>query len=204
MIRASVVNKLKEVFESIDFNLLSEEKDNLLFLRSQTDTPKEIDRIDKLVNGLNIDIFPEIIEKSIYNFTIKEARDKRIERLWSNKNFSFLYKKNYFKVYSNIKLNRNASFVMNKLKYGYFQPENIVSMRHEDLFPELWEDFIIQNKKKMDLLSKENKEQGTSQFRCGKCKKNNCTYFQLQTRSADEPMTVFVTCLECNNRWKFS
>ena len=130
MIRAGVVNKLKEVFKSIDFNLLSEEKDNLSFLRSQTDTPKEIDRIDKLLNGLNIDIFPEIIEKSIYNFTIKEAREKRIERLWSNKNFLFLYKKNYFKVYSNIKINRNAAFVMNKLKYGYFEPENIVSMRH--------------------------------------------------------------------------
>ena len=100
MIRAGVVNKLKEVFKSIDFNLLSEEKDNLSFLRSQTDTPKEIDRIDKLLNGLNIDIFPEIIEKSIYNFTIKEAREKRIERLWSNKNFSFLYKKNYYYYHS--------------------------------------------------------------------------------------------------------
>ena len=27
-------------------------------------------------------------------------------------------------------------------------------------------------------------------------------YIQLQTRSADEPMTTFVLCLECGNRWK--
>ncbi|BGP36215.1 transcription elongation factor TFIIS [Rhodotorula kratochvilovae] len=31
-----------------------------------------------------------------------------------------------------------------------------------------------------------------------------CMYYQMQTRSADEPMTTFVTCLACSNRWKFS
>ncbi|XP_048469004.1 transcription elongation factor A protein 3 isoform X2 [Rhincodon typus] len=40
-------------------------------------------------------------------------------------------------------------------------------------------------------------------FQCGKCKKKNCTYNQVQTRSADEPMTTFVLCNECGNRWKF-
>ncbi|CAI5440645.1 unnamed protein product [Caenorhabditis angaria] len=40
-------------------------------------------------------------------------------------------------------------------------------------------------------------------FKCGKCGKKNCTYTQLQTRSSDEPMTTFVFCLECGNRWKF-
>jgi len=43
----------------------------------------------------------------------------------------------------------------------------------------------------------------TDLLKCGKCKKRNCTYNQLQTRSADEPMTTFVVCNECGNRWKF-
>jgi len=43
----------------------------------------------------------------------------------------------------------------------------------------------------------------TDLLKCGKCKKRNCTYNQLQTRSADEPMTTFVLCNECGNRWKF-
>ena len=44
----------------------------------------------------------------------------------------------------------------------------------------------------------------TDQFRCGKCRKSNCTYYQMQTRSADEPMTTFVQCVTpgCGNRWK--
>ena len=44
--------------------------------------------------------------------------------------------------------------------------------------------------------------QGTKNelFKCGKCGKKNCTYNQIQTRSADEPMTTFVLCNECGNR----
>ncbi|KAL1926290.1 hypothetical protein VTP01DRAFT_5987 [Rhizomucor pusillus] len=44
----------------------------------------------------------------------------------------------------------------------------------------------------------------TDMFKCGKCKGRKCTYFQMQTRSADEPMTTFVTCVNCGNHWKFS
>lgn len=44
-------------------------------------------------------------------------------------------------------------------------------------------------------------EASTDQFLCGKCKNRKTTYYQLQTRSADEPMTTFVTCTVCGNRW---
>jgi len=44
----------------------------------------------------------------------------------------------------------------------------------------------------------------TDAFQCGKCKQRKTRYRQAQTRSADEPMTTFVTCVVCNHRWKFS
>jgi transcription elongation factor S-II len=37
---------------------------------------------------------------------------------------------------------------------------------------------------------------------CGKCKGSQTTYTQAQIRSADEPMTVFISCLNCNHSWK--
>ncbi|XP_041437871.1 transcription elongation factor A protein 3 isoform X2 [Xenopus laevis] len=43
----------------------------------------------------------------------------------------------------------------------------------------------------------------TDLLQCDKCKKKNCTYNQVQTRSADKPMTTFVMCNECGNLWKF-
>jgi len=47
-------------------------------------------------------------------------------------------------------------------------------------------------------------EQGaeTEGFQCHRCKQRKCRYTQMQTRSADEPMTTFVTCTVCGNRWK--
>ena len=39
-------------------------------------------------------------------------------------------------------------------------------------------------------------------FRCGKCKSNRTTYYQMQTRSADEPMTIFIRCLNCGKDWR--
>ena len=45
-------------------------------------------------------------------------------------------------------------------------------------------------------------ESMTDIFRCRKCGNRKCIYYEVQTRSADEPMTQFITCLTCNNRWK--
>ncbi|DBA94141.1 TPA: transcription elongation factor TFIIS, variant 2 [Trebouxia sp. C0004] len=47
------------------------------------------------------------------------------------------------------------------------------------------------------------KKATTDAFQCGKCKQKKCVYYQMQTRSADEPMTTFVTCTVCDHRWKF-
>jgi transcription elongation factor S-II len=41
-----------------------------------------------------------------------------------------------------------------------------------------------------------------SLFTCSRCKSTKTTSTQKQTRSADEPMTVFVFCTNCGKRWK--
>lgn len=43
---------------------------------------------------------------------------------------------------------------------------------------------------------------GIGFFKCRKCHSKKTTYFQMQTRGADEPMTNFITCLDCRNQWK--
>jgi len=53
-------------------------------------------------------------------------------------------------------------------------------------------------------LGAADKQAETDAFQCGRCKQRKCRYRQAQTRSADEPMTTFVTCTNCNHRWKFS
>ena len=204
-IRRHCLNKIREVFNNYDFEITINEKNELL--DTSFDSEEDLLRIGKLTSDSRteeIKEYPEIIEKSIFNFTIREAKNKNVDRQWSCEKFNWLYKKNYCKVISNIRSNKNAKYVMDKIKYGYFKPEEIVSMNHTFLYPELWEELVLKNKKKMDALSKSDNDLDniSSIFTCGKCKQNKCTYFQMQTRSADEPMTTFVTCLVCDKRWK--
>jgi len=75
-------------------------------------------------------------------------------------------------------------------------------MTHHELLPEKWS-LLIEAKSKRDKNKFEvNMSAATDVFTCRKCKGNQCTYYQMQTRSADEPMATFVTCLECSTRWK--
>eukprot|EP00955_Chlamydomonas_euryale_P096490 365014-Chlamydomonas_euryale.AAC.14 len=61
----------------------------------------------------------------------------------------------------------------------------------------------IREHMKNEAVRGQNQQASTDMFQCSKCRQRKCTYYQMQTRSADEPMTTFVTCVNCNNRWKF-
>lgn len=39
-------------------------------------------------------------------------------------------------------------------------------------------------------------------YQCKRCGDRKTVSTEKQTRSADEPMTVFITCLSCGNKWK--
>ena len=72
-----------------------------------------------------------------------------------------------------------------------------------DLNPKRWRD-IIQKTIERDKAMYSKKSTASIFMYCSSCKrKTKCDYYQMQTRSADEPMTTFVTCLECDKRWKF-
>ena len=203
-IRKYCLEEIKKVFNKDEW-VLQESSDINIF----NDDLFEIQRIFKIHSEDwkdNLQLFPEIIEKSIYNKTIREAKQKLIERSWDNFGFKWLYKQKYNKIISNIKYNKNNDFVLDKIKNGYWEPNEIINLTPQVLYPELWRKIILSNLKKeerLEKLSKEENQEGTDMFKCGKCKKRNCTYYQMQTRSADEPMTTFVTCLSCCHRWKF-
>lgn len=79
--------------------------------------------------------------------------------------------------------------------------KQFVTMNHVELFPENWEEFVIKDISELER-EKEQKPIYESFLQCGKCKKRNVEYQQLQTRGADEPMTTFCHCKHCGNRWR--
>ena len=141
------------------------------------------------------------LEKGVFNETIKFCKEKKIVLNWSNS----LFKKNYLKlgrkILANITYTPNAKDVKYKIKNELFKAEEVANMTHEELYPELWSSIKLKNMSKIDLKSSEEIPDGM--FKCGKCKSLKTTYYQMQTRSADEPMTTYVTCLNCNHHFKF-
>ena len=77
-----------------------------------------------------------------------------------------------------------------------------IAMSFQELYPEHWKKMMDEKYKRDKMLYEEKAEAMTDQFKCGRCKSRKCTYYELQTRSADEAMTTFITCLNCGNRWK--
>ena len=49
-----------------------------------------------------------------------------------------------------------------------------------------------------------NDQQAGSIIHCRRCHSANLSFVQVQTRSADEAMSVFMTCNNCANRWRMS
>jgi transcription elongation factor S-II len=138
------------------------------------------------------------IEKGIFNWAIQQAGKNNIVKKWSNPFFITLYIDRLRSVYINLKKPDVSSAVTS----GNIKPQELAFMTHQEICPDKWKQ-LIEDKKVRDKQKYEpNIEASTDNFTCNKCKSKKCTYYQLQTRSADEPMTTFVTCLECGKRWK--
>lgn len=138
------------------------------------------------------------LEKGVYNRTLQKADEMNIVKKWDNSYFVQLYV-DWLKC---ILINLDNPEVMNMMTSKKIKPHELAFMTHQDMNPKIWTK-IIEDKKNRDKNKYELKiEASTDLFTCRACKSNKCTYTQLQTRSADEPMTTFVTCLECGKRWK--
>jgi len=139
------------------------------------------------------------LEKGIFNYSLKEADTKKIVKKWDNKYFVQIYIDRLRSIYKN--LNKNVIQLINS---GTIQPHLVAFMTHQELYPEKWSELIDAKSKRDQHIFETNLEAATDTFVCRKCKSNKCTYYLQQTRSADEPMTIFVTCIECGQRWKTS
>lgn len=138
------------------------------------------------------------LEKGVYNYALKESDNRKIVKKWDNLYFVQIYVDRLRSICNNIK---NQSLI-DRINDGSIPPQTVAFMSHQELCPAKWENLI-----KLKTIKDNNKfevrvEASTDTFTCGKCRKKQCTYYQVQTRSADEPMTTYVQCIPCGNKWK--
>jgi DNA-directed RNA polymerase subunit M/transcription elongation factor TFIIS len=143
----------------------------------------------------------EQLEEAILHVVCEQAIKENIDVDWNNRVFWNMYRSKSISFYEHLR--RSDREIITKLKDGEITYRQFAEMNAVDLCPARWKESIekiIESEKK--LYSKN--ESAAIFMWCSACKKKTkCDYYQMQTRSADEPMTTFVTCLECDRKWKF-
>ena len=138
------------------------------------------------------------LEKGIFNYAIKEGATKKIIKKWDNQSFVQLYLDRLRSIYINL---QNEE-LLEQLKNGEITPQVLAYMTHQEMNKGQWKELIEQKTKRDANKYTTQIQASTDMFTCRKCKSKRCTYYELQTRSADEPATIFVTCLDCGKNWK--
>lgn len=145
------------------------------------------------------------LERGIFNACVSQKDSKTV--FWNN-SFRDQYISHFLHIYHNlnpISHVGNPNLLRRFLNKEFSIDQLCQEMTGEDMFPERYYEYHQEQQEELDKIEAHkamlNKVSGL--FRCGKCKQNKTTYYQLQTRSADEPATTFVTCLNCGNKWRF-
>jgi DNA-directed RNA polymerase subunit M/transcription elongation factor TFIIS len=162
-------------------------------------------------------------ERSVYNWAVQETRGLGKSSSWEDRLFRWRYKQKVLgllaelgrdeRVFPKIRvgpLGVTVELVVAPQLVGRLQAKELESKNLARYSPEvLWPDgphfktlFKIKARELAREQAKAREADYEGLFVCRKCKSKKTTYYQMQTRSADEPMTTYVTCTGCGLKWK--
>jgi transcription elongation factor S-II len=144
-------------------------------------------------------------EIGIFNWCIKYADTHKVVKNWDNQKFLNLYLEKARSSISNIDKNSyiHNERLLKRLQEKEFLPHEIPFMKPQNVFPERWTDTLDAYIKKYEHAYENKVVAMTDMYRCGKCGKRECSYYEIQSRSADEGLTCHVRCINCGHGWKF-
>lgn len=136
------------------------------------------------------------IENGIYDFTKQYCK-------CSNTNLTLaqpVYLHTLENILFNLKSDNNTiKKIKSLIKKEKYNPYNLAFLSPDELNEENWDKIIMRKTTSEDKL----KNLPTMEWKpCHDCKNIEYSYYQLQTRSADEPMTTFYICKQCGKTYK--
>ena len=133
---------------------------------------------DEIINGI-INFTNIYVESNESLFLINDIYDSKVNEL--------------------LHIFEKSDYIIDLINENEIEPSSLATMKPHEINPD--KDKHIIEKKAYE--HKKKKQKGASIFSCKKCKQSNCDVTQKQTRSADEPATTFITCLECGHNFRF-
>jgi DNA-directed RNA polymerase subunit M/transcription elongation factor TFIIS len=152
--------------------------------------------INKFVNDIEKSIK---IELSIFEYSLLYCINNNIEQTF----LKSIYDDKILNILVNLdpKSKLKNKTLLSNILYGNIDPSHVGFLSPNQIDPDKWVDII---KKKEYREWRENNISYSDAYKCSKCGQRKSKVSLAQTRSADEPMTIFVSCLVCYNTFKFS
>lgn len=153
--------------------------------------------------GADSDTISKNVEKAIFNWSVKHCKKIHNVPSWDNPTFKDIYRRKAISIIFNLKEPRTQ--LVNRLKSREVKTKDVADLSPDKLWVTGPYATALKEKEYMELVREKNKgveNDFEGAFKCEKCRSWKTTYYQLQTRSADEPMTTFVNCVNCGKRWK--
>lgn len=138
------------------------------------------------------------IEKSVFNWAVRQTKHHKDVPAWENKFFVSRYKHKWLSIkraldHGNLQSLIDSGVIKNIRDLANLEADKIWT---NGPYAIAKEHYRVKNEHDVKEVPV------SGMFKCSRCKSDRTTYFQLQTRSADEPMTTYVTCLNCSKKWK--
>ena len=137
---------------------------------------------------------PPEFEVSAFNKAIDSCYKRDVACSWQNPRFVETYKS------AALYVMRNCDNMLKFVAERDMDPKTIANASPCEIDPNKWADLVEVQRKRNEMRGCKPMAT-TSQFTCRKCRSKNISSYELQTRSADEPMTNFCLCIDCGNRW---
>ena len=144
------------------------------------------------------------LEIVILQIAMNDSKSKFVNKNFDNNLFQICYMSAARRIMSNLNPNEYVKnqHLLPRILQGHLSIDHLTSMNVMDYAPGLYAPLREQMNLREQHILEGNKAMATDLFKCGRCFKRECTYYELQTRSADEPMTKFITCINCGSHWK--
>lgn len=155
--------------------------------------------------GLDEDMSHDM-EVGIFNWAVARAEDRKVPRNWRNRAFRLMYDAKARSVIANVDPGEYVAndYLLERVRRGEIKPHEVATSPAFSIFPERWKDVLAASSERDKYIARPVPAGAcvTDQFKCGRCKQRECSYMEMQTRSCDEPASIFIQCLSCGHRWR--